>query len=72
MNPRVPRAKIAGNGVTPLFHAKSRELNVSNAMGHTNLNTIRNLAGVTRRMPRSTCQDWKQKKGNHAPTCSSA
>jgi len=54
MNPRVPRAKIAGNGVTPLFHAKSRELNVSNAMGHTNLSITENLVGVVKLTPKLT------------------
>jgi len=52
-------------------HAESKIPNASNAMGHTNLNTIRNLAGAARQMPRPTCQDWKQKKENYAPTYSS-
>jgi len=53
------------------FHAKFKRLNASNAMGRTNWNTTKNLDGTARLMPRSTRQDWKQKKGNHAPTHSS-
>jgi len=52
--------------------AESKVQNASNATGHTNLSTIRNLAGAARQTPRLTHQDLKRKKGNYAPTCSSA
>jgi len=42
--------------------------NASNAMVLTNLNTIENLVGVARQIPRSTHQDWKPRRANHAPT----
>jgi len=63
--------KPAGSGVTQHFRAEFKGLNASNAMGHTNQNTTKNLDGAARLTPRSTHQDWKQKKGNHAPTHSS-
>ena len=45
---------------------------MSNAMDHTNWNIIENLVDAARLMPKSICQDWKQKKENHVPTHSSA
>jgi len=42
--------------------------NASNATVLTNLITIENSVGVARQMPRSTCQDWKPRRVNHAPT----
>ena len=42
--------------------------NTSNATLLTNLITIENLVGVTRQIPRSTRQDWKPRRVNHAPT----
>jgi len=65
-------AKTAGSGATLLFCAGLKEPSVSNAIACTSWNTIENLDGATRLMTRSIHQDWKQKKGNLAPTCSSA
>jgi len=48
-------AKIVGSGVIQHSHAESKVQNASNAMGCTNLNTIRNLAGAARQTPRLTC-----------------
>jgi len=50
--PESPSAKIAGNGVTPLFRVESRELNASNAMGCTNLSITENLDGVVKLTPK--------------------
>jgi len=55
-----------------LFHAGFKEPSVSNAMAHTSWNTIKNLDGAARLTTRLIYQDWKLKKGNLAPTCSSA
>ena len=41
-------------------------------MARTSQNTIENLDGAARLMTRSIYQDWKLKKGNLAPTRSSA
>jgi len=65
-------AKTAGSGATLLFCAGFKEPSVSNAIAHTSRNTIENLDGAARLTTRSIHQDWKLKKGNHAPTCSSA
>jgi len=65
-------AKTAGSGATLLFHAEFKEPSVSNAMARTSWNTIENLDGAARLMTRSIYQDWKLKKGNLAPTRSSA
>jgi len=43
-------------------------LNASNATVLTNLITIENSVGVVRQTPRSTHQDWKPRRVNHAPT----
>jgi len=64
--------KTAGSGDTQHFHAESKVPNVSNAMVHTNLNIIKNSDNVVKQTPRSTCQDWKPRKRNHAPTRSNA
>jgi len=65
-------AKTAGSRAMLLFHAGFKEPSVSNAMVHTSWNTIENLDGAARLMTRSIHQDWKLKKGNLAPTHSSA
>ena len=65
-------AKTAGNGATLRFCAGFKEPDVSNAMACTSQNTIRNLVGAARPTTKSTHHDLRQKKGNPAPTCSSA
>jgi len=60
--------KTAGNGDTQHFRVESKVLNASNAMVLTNPITIENSVGVAKQMPRSTCQDWKSRRVNHAPT----
>ena len=65
-------AKTAGSGATLLFHAGFKELSMSNVMACTSQNTIENLDGAARLTTRSIHQDWKLKKGNLAPTRSSA
>jgi len=66
--PAFSSVKTAGNGDTQHFRVESKVPNASNAMVLTNLNTIENSVGVARQMPRSTCQDWKPRRVNHAPT----
>jgi len=65
-------AKTAGSGAILLFHAGFKEPSVLNAMARTSQNTIKNLDGAARLTTRSIHQDWKLKKGNLAPTHSSA
>jgi len=65
-------AKTAGSRAMLLFCAGLKEPSVSNIMAHTSRNTIENLDGAARLMTRSIHQDWKLKKRNPAPTCSSA
>ena len=50
------------------FCIESKMPNVSNATVLTNLITIENSVSVTRQIPRSTYQDWKPRRVNHAPT----
>ena len=61
-------AKTAGNGDTQHFRVESKMLNASNAIVLTNPITIENSVGVAKQTPRSTCQDWKPRRVNHAPT----
>jgi len=61
-------AKTAGNGDTQHFHVESKVPNASNAMVLTNPITIENSVGVARQTSRSTHQDWKPRRVNHAPT----
>ena len=61
-------AKTAGNGDMQHFHVESKVPNASNTTVLTNLITIENSVGVARQMPRSTRQDWKPRRVNHAPT----
>jgi len=65
-------AKTAGSGATLLFCTGFKEPSVSNAIAYTSRNTIENLDGAVRLTTRSIHQDWKLKKGNLAPTRSSA
>ena len=44
--------KIVGSGVMQHSHTESKVQNASNAIGRTNLNTIGNLAGAARWMPK--------------------
>ena len=61
-------AKTARNGDMQHFRVESKVPNASNATVLTNLITIKNSVGVARQMPRSTRQDWKPRRMNHAPT----
>ena len=65
-------AKTAGNGTTLRFRAGFKKPDVSNAMVHTSQNTIGNSVGTTRPTTKLTHYDSRQKKGNLAPTHSSA
>jgi len=55
-------ARTVGSGVTLPFHAKSKVLNVLNAMVPTSLKTTVNLSGIARPTERLTLLDWRQRK----------
>ena len=66
-----PNARTAGSGVMWHSLAEYKDLSVSNATVLTNQKTIVNLGGVARQMKKQTLLDSKQRKENHAHTCSS-
>ena len=70
--PAYRSAKTTGNGATLCFCAGFKEPDMSNAMACTSQNTIGNSVGAARPMTKSTHHDLRQKKGNPAPTRSSA
>jgi len=72
MNPGVPQCKNCWKWGTLCFCAGFKEPDVSNAMACTSQNTIRNSVGAARPTTKSTHHDLRQKKGNPAPTHSSA
>jgi len=65
-------ARTVGSGVTLPFHAKSKVLNMLNAMVSTSLKTTMNLGGVARPMKRLTLLNWRQRKGRRILIHSSA
>ena len=65
-------AKTARSGDIQCSHTESKVPNVSNTMVHTNPNIIENSDGITKQTPRLTCQGYKPRKENHAPTHSNA
>ena len=64
-------ARIAGNGVTQLFCAKYKDLDVLNAMVPTSLKTTANLGGIAKWTKSPTLYNLKQRKGSHVLTHSS-
>jgi len=65
-------ARIAGNEVTQLSRAESKDQNVSNIIVLTSLKTIVNLDGIVRLMTRSTPRGWKWRKVTHVLILSNA
>ena len=55
-------ARIAGNRVTQLSCAESKDQNASNVMVLTSPKTIANLDGVVRLITRSIPRGWKRRK----------
>ena len=66
-----PNAKTAGDGNIRPSHAKYKNQNASSAMTPINQRTIMNSDGVVRQIKNRTLLDLKQRKENHALTCSS-
>jgi len=63
--------KTAGDGVTQLFHVRSKVQSASSAMNPTNWRTIANSAGIARLTKKLIHHTSKPKKANYAYTCSS-
>jgi len=63
--------KNAGDGITQLFHVRSKVQSTSSAIDPTNWRTITNLAGVARPTKKLIHHASKPKKANHAHTHSS-